>query len=246
MRMLEDWARPRGPWELTTEDLLEWTASKDWASETRRSVRSSLRGFYTWGLTTRRIGPDNPATDLPAVKPRPPMPRPCDEDVLIAALGQAPAREKLMLWLAAQCGMRRGEVAQVHPRRDVFPDLLRYSMVVHGKGSKPRVIALPELLGGMLARHAREDGGYLFPGQIDGHLSPSWVGRVVSRRLAQGWTMHSLRHYFATYSYAKDNDLLAVQQQLGHSSPAVTQTYIAVPPTAKQRLVDHIESRLSA
>ena len=56
MRMLQEWARPRGPWELTTEDLLEWTASKDWSSETRRSVRSSLRGFYTWGLTTRGSG----------------------------------------------------------------------------------------------------------------------------------------------------------------------------------------------
>jgi integrase len=246
MRMLQEWARPRGPWELTTEDLLEWTASKDWSSETRRSVRSSLRGFYTWGLTTSRIGPENPSSGLPAVKPRPPMPRPCDDDVLALALHQAPAREKLMLWLASDCGMRRGEVARVHPRHDVFPDLLRYSMIVHGKGDKPRVIALPEMLGTMLARHGREDGGFLFPGQIDGHLSPSWVGRIVSRRLAEGWTMHTLRHYFATWAYAKEHDLLAVQQQLGHSSPAITQSYIAVPPTAKQRIVDHVAGRLSA
>lgn len=245
IRMLGEWVAPRGPWELGTEDLLAWTASKEWKPSTRRSVRSSLRGFYTYGLTVRRIV-ENPSTDLPQIRTERPRPRPCDETMLKAAIAAAPARDVWMLRLAAECGMRRGEVAQVHPRRDVFADLLRYSMTVHGKGGKLRVIALPEHLGTALASYAREHDGFLFPGQVEGHLSPAWVGRVVSRWLDDGWTMHTLRHYFATESYRETKDLLALQEQLGHASPATTQVYVEVPRTAQQRLVDHIAGRLSA
>ena len=243
--MLGRWAQDRGPWDLGTGDLEAWTASKDWASSTRRSVRSSLRSFYTWGLTVRRIG-WNPASDLASIKTMKPVPHPCDLDVLKAAVAAAPAREVLMIRLSAECGLRRGEVAQVHPRRDVQPDLLRSSLLVHGKGGKQRLIPLPEMLGAELARFARDEPGYLFPGRIEGHLSPAWVGRVVSRWLAEGWTMHSLRHFFATQTFWQTRNLLAVQQQLGHASPATTQDYIAPRLTDQQELVDYAAALLSA
>lgn len=243
IRRLGVWAAPRGPWELSTDDLLAWTGSKDWKPTTRRSVRSSLRGFYTWGLTSRRIS-ENPSTELPAIRAPRPRPRPCDMKMFKAAIKAAPARDVWMLRLAAECGMRRGEVAQVHPRRDVIVDLLNYSLIVHGKGGKTRVIALTEHLGAALATEARKNDGYLFPGRIDGHLSASWVGRVVSSWLDDGWTMHTLRHMFATSVYRKTRDLLAVQAHLGHESPATTQIYVEVERSAQQQLVDSMAELL--
>jgi site-specific recombinase XerC len=44
-----------------------------------------------------------------------------------------------------------------------------------------------------------------------------------------GWSMHKLRHRFATRGYAGTGDLLAVKEALGHASVATTQLYTAVP-----------------
>ncbi len=41
---------------------------------------------------------------------------------IIAALHKATERERVMVRLAAECGLRRGEIAKVHSR-DVMDDL---------------------------------------------------------------------------------------------------------------------------
>ena len=52
-----------------------------------------------------------------------------------------------------------------------------------------------------------------------------------------GWSMHSLRHRFATVAYAHDRDLLTVQALLGHASPGTTQRYVVAPGEAARRTV---------
>jgi site-specific recombinase XerD len=68
----------------------------------------------------------------------------------------------------------------------------------------------------------------LFPGRNGGHVTPEWVGELCANALPNGWTLHALRHLFATKAYAATHDLRAVQILLGHSSPSVTQRYVAV------------------
>ena len=70
--------------------------------------------------------------------------------------------------------------------------------------------------------------GYLFPGQIDGHVSPGHVGVLISRLMPEGWSMHKLRHRYASRGYAGTKDIRAVQEALGHASVATTQRYTAV------------------
>src|SRR4051794_33013642 len=67
LRMLARWAGRRSPWSLDTGDLLTWMASRDWARERRRSVRSTLQGFYRWGVGSGRTEQD-PAMQLPIVR----------------------------------------------------------------------------------------------------------------------------------------------------------------------------------
>lgn len=241
LRLLARWARDRGPWTLSTDDLLSWMASRDWSRDRRRSIRSALRTFYTWGVRTHRLG-ENPATDLPKVRASEPRPKPCADKVLAAAVAKAPARDVLMLRLAAECGLRRAEVAQVHTR-DIFPDLLGWSITVHGKGGKERTVAMEDDLARLLMARPR---GFIFPGRIDGHLSARWVGKVVLRWLDQGYTLHSLRHWFATTTYHQDNDLLAVQEALGHSSPDTTRRYIKLQDDRVRALSKTASARLRA
>jgi integrase/recombinase XerC len=243
LRMLARWAGRRGPWRLETDDLLEWMASRDWAQERRRSVRTTLQGFYRWGVGSGHTEHD-PAMRLPVVRPAIPRPRPCDDEVLKAAVKAAPERDVLMMRLAAECGMRRAEVAQVHTR-DVIGGSKRgeFSLVVHGKGSKERVVPLPPMLARELLRRPK---GYVFPGRINGHLSARWVGKVVGGWLDQGFTMHSLRHWFATVTYEETKDLLGVGEILGHASPETTRRYVKGSDARGRALIASAASRLSA
>lgn len=221
------------PWQATSADLLQFMAGHRWAGETRRSYRSSLRSFYRAGHAAGRIDED-PALGLPSIKPTPPRPRPVPHDDYAMALALASPRDRLMLRLAAEAGLRRAEVAQVHSR-DLLEDLGGWSLEVHGKGGKHRLVPLTE----SLARELRLlPAGWVFPGAIDGHVSAKWVGTIVGRLLPDGYSMHKLRHMFATDAYALDRDLFTVQDLLGHASPVTTRAYVLTPDGAKRATVE--------
>ena len=151
---------------------------------------------------------------------------------------RAKPRETLMLRLAAEVGMRRTEVARVHTT-DLLDDLVGWSLVVHGKGDKERVVPLP----GSLARIIQDaPWGYLFPGDWGpGHLSPAYVGKLTRDLLPGAWTMHTLRHRFGTRAYAMKSDLLLVQELLGHASPSTTRRYVELDRRRMRKLVDELE-----
>lgn len=229
---------PMPPWQVNGDLLLAYFAAQEWAPETRRGRRATMRSFYGAAARRGRITTD-PSQDLPSVKPAQPKPRPAPDEVLRQTLAAASPRERLMVRLAAELGLRRAEVAVVHAR-DIVPDLVGWSLVVHGKGRKDRRIPLPDGLAATLRAEAA--GGWLFPGQDGGHLSPRWVGKLLTRIMPDGWTMHALRHRFATRAYALNRDLFVVQDLLGHSSPATTRVYVALPRENLRATVERLAS----
>lgn len=216
-----------GPLETrTTEALMSFMATPAWSREYRRSMRSTLRAYYGW-LTASGRREDNPALDLPSVKPSPPAPRPTPQRAYDSALRSAPARVLLMIRLSAEAGLRRGEVAAIG-QGDLIDDLLGSSLIVHGKGGKERIVPLSDDLARLVEDGLRESL-WLFPStDPERHLTAAHVGKLVSAELPAGVTMHSLRHRFATRVYNATTDLLTTQQLLGHSSPATTQAYVAL------------------
>lgn len=150
---------------------------------------------------------------------------------------RAKPREKLILRLAAEVGMRRAEVARSHSR-DLMEDLVGFSLIVHGKGGKNRIVPLPQSLGRTLSTLE----GYYFPGNDDGHLSPRYVGKLIRDLLPGDWTMHTLRHRFGTRAYALTSDLLLVQEMLGHASPTTTRRYVEYDRTRMRAAVEELAS----
>lgn len=217
------------PCQVTTQHLVGFLSRSSWAPETRKSARTSVRGFYRWLHGTGVIEHD-PAHDLPTVRVPTGVPRPAPEHVVSEALASADHRVRLMVALAAYGGLRAGEIARVHTR-DIVDGRLR----VHGKGGKQRDVPLaPQLL---LALPA-DRPGWVFPNDRGGHLSPAYVTRLVSRALPEGWTAHTLRHRLATRAYAGTRDLLAVSALLGHSRPETTRRYVQLPDDAIRAAVD--------
>lgn len=212
----------KSPWDVTQDDIIRWMISRNWSAQTRQSSRSSVIMFYRWAATEGLVASD-PAASLPRIRTPKAGPRPTPTEVYVDALRGADERDRLMIRLGALGGLRRAEIAQVRGSDLGDGDVLR----VVGKGNKVRLIPIvdPELL-----RALRNAGsGYLFPGQINGHISPGHVGVLLSRALGNGWTGHTLRHRCATRAFAGTRDLLAVQHLLGHASPVTTQIYTALP-----------------
>jgi len=133
-----------------------------------------------------------------------------------------------MIMLGAYEGLRVSEIARAHSD-DIVGGVLR----VVGKGGKVRHVPLHPIVLAALPTHC----GWMFPGQIDGHVSARWVTELISRAFPDGWTAHKLRHRFASATYLVDRDLLAVQQLLGHESVETTRIYTLIPDDALSRAV---------
>ncbi|HEY0701064.1 MAG TPA: tyrosine-type recombinase/integrase [Micromonospora sp.] len=220
---------------MTGPALVAWHQDQAWAIETRRAHRTTQRRFYGWAVTQGLIE-CSPALALPPVRPATPRPRPTPDQAYRAALAAAGPRERLMIRLAAEAGLRRAEVAAVHPERDLVEDLDGWSLWVHGKGGRDRLVPLPASLAAALLRLP---AGWAFPGDDGGHLSPRWVGRLVTDLLPGEWTMHSLRHRAGTRWWrTSGGDMFAVQELLGHASPVTTRVYVRVDADRLRRTVE--------
>ena len=79
----------------------------------------------------------------------------------------------------------------------------------------------------------------LFCSQKGGHLDRTWLFRIVKSVLLKAGieeSVHTLRKTGGTHYYIKSNyDLIATQQFLGHSDPAVTRKYINMTPEQLER-----------
>jgi integrase/recombinase XerC len=222
----------RAPYDVTAEQIVEWFGRQDWQPATRRFYRAAARSFYRWAYRAGHVATYIP-DEIPTVRERPPAPRPVTDDAWHHAIAAADPRVTVMLRLAAEAGLRRSEVAQVHTR-DVVDGVGGAQLVVHGKGDKIRFVPISDALAAVLRAGAAghtpgmPTPGWLFPTGVGGHLTPDHVAELVVRVLPDGWSMHKLRHRFATRAYRGSRNLRAVQALLGHASIATTERYTAV------------------
>lgn len=213
------------PRDVTTPALIDVIGRPGIGAEHRRGLRSSLVVFYRWALSCGIVDSD-PTAALPLIRPETPRPQPAGDEIWRLLMDTPDPRTRLMALLAGEAGLRRAEVAQVHTD-DLIAGGEGPELIIHGKGNKQRVVPITVTLATEIANFS-PFGGYLFPGKIDGHISADRVGHLVSKVMPKGWSMHKLRHRFATRGYAGTGNLRAVQEALGHASVATTQRYTAV------------------
>lgn len=224
------------PGAVTEGQLTAWFAAQPgWKSaETRRSYRNTIHDFYKWAYQNRRIKLPDILDALPTVPSPKAAPRPTPEFVVRESIDGSDSRVALMLRLAAENGLRRAEVAQVHTDDVGWSAAGLPQLQVHGKGNKIRIIPISEDMAAAILQGAAghtdsaPSTGWLFPGQVDGHLSPRYVGKLCTKAMPGIWTLHTMRHRFAAQAYRATRNLRAVQELLGHESVATTQRYVPV------------------
>lgn len=227
----------REPWSVTTRDLEVVLGAEHWSRDTARSNMNAWKSFFDFLIATHDFPiHDNPVAGLGTISATRGRPRPAPVDAIAEAVAKAPDRVRLMIYLGAEVGLRRAEIAGIHTR-DLFLDADGGMMLrVLGKGSKIRELPLSDRIAGLLRDIP---AGWVFPshhrGIDDGtpaarHIGPIRVGELVREALPAGVTTHMLRHRFASEYYkATGYNIRAVQEMLGHSSVATTQIYTEVP-----------------
>lgn len=222
------------PAGLSLAMIVDICAHANWSNDHRKGIRASLNSFFEFCVANDLAG-INPAAAMPKVAGDSPRPRPATDEIWRELLANAAPRERMMARLAGEAGMRRAEVAVCH-RDDLIQDVGGYALLVHGKGGKQRVVPITDGLAQAIRDHCA--AGFLFPGAVDGHVAAHHVGKLLSALMPDGWSMHKLRHRFATLGFAGTGDLLAVRDALGHASVATTQIYTAVARQGVRRVAE--------
>ena len=152
-------------------------------------------------------------------------------------------RDRAMITLALPCGLRVSELVGMR-QQDV--ELDRGLLLVHGKGSKQRWVALDETCCSMLQQFPTSRRGLVWLTRDAQPLSRRRAERnmeEIAKRAGLHAHWHRLRTTFATRFLNETHDLESLQTLMGHASPDVTARYAAY--TRQQRALDQMR-RLDA
>lgn len=209
--------------QINREDIERWLDARPGiASKTRYTEISHIAAFFKWAIREEHLEVD-PTMRITRPKVKQGLPRPIATDDLRRAIAQAPTAElAAMLYLAAYGGLRCAEISQMEAG-----DLLETHdppvMIVHGKGSKDRIVPIHPELPEHLRRHGLPLRGRVFPGCPPWRVSHMIRGHLIACGIQA--SAHQLRHWFATECYGLCGDLRLTQELLGHASPATTAIY---------------------
>ena len=147
-----------------------------------------------------------------------------------------------MLYLAYGSGLRSGEILNLKVH-DLHLEN-KHIWVRKGKGNKDRVVVLSQTSIDLVVRYFQETkpAYWLFEGQIKGKpysaksLSMVFKRALEKAGLTQNYTLHSLRHSFATHPYEQGVDILKIQRQLGHADLKTTLIYTHLSNQASSQI----------
>lgn len=174
------------------------------------------------------------------------LPKVMSQDEVLAILSASGnLKHRCMLSLIYSSGLRAGELIKLKvtdinwERRQVF--------IRKGKGKKDRVSLLSNTLQQILRDYlqAYKPVDYLFAGQWGDQYTTSSLRSIFKQAMytagiRKPFTLHCLRHSFATHLLEAGTDLRYIQTLLGHESSKTTEIYTFV----SQNALDKIQSPL--
>lgn len=246
---LDRWLGDTALMDATPEQLEAWQRSLRVCASSVQTYTSHVCAFYRWAHGANLIAVDPSARLVqPKIKRR--MPRPIPDDHLDLALMAAPIGSDMHAWLllAGYCGLRAGEIA-VMERSDFRPDGDGGAfLTVHGKGGKQRIVRVPPIVLERLSNQMSQPG-VMFRRPEGGPVTPNYVSVTSSEFLANlklPYTLHTLRHRFATALLEAGVDIRYIQEALGHQSLSTTMVYLGYSARRGAAGVDALASRLCA
>lgn len=241
IRAWQRWCDERGGlWAQSAEDVQQFLDGRQIVAKTRYGWLSNLGCFYRWAIDAGATDSD-PTARIPRPKMRRSLPRPIPDGDLAVAISLAPPTERAWLSLAAYSGLRCAEIAGLQ-RADIIEDGAMVRVI--GKGNRERVVPLHPEAHAAIRGHGLPRRGHLFLRPSGGPYTAALLSRHGNQYLTGigvDATMHQLRHWFGTRTYALCQDIRVVQELMGHSSPVTTAGYAAFSQEVASRVVGRLE-----
>lgn len=216
-------------------------SERDNSAATRARKLSSIKGFYKYLTSKKKLFEKNPADDIgtPAQKKRLPKYLSLNESIELLKNIQSDfyERDYCIITLFLNCGMRLSELVNINIT-DIHDD---GTIRIVGKGDKERLVYLNDACISALRRLCEEraklpdlqDKKALFVSARTGkRLSARRVQQIVDDCLktaglsGKGYSTHKLRHTAATMMYQEGHvDMLALKEILGHAHVSTTEIY---------------------
>lgn len=225
------------------------------SASSRARKLSSLKAFFKWAKANGFVV-ENPVENVesPKLPHREPKAMSVSEveEVMVAVRSDATTesamfRDIAILHLLFATGIRRAEVVNIK-LKDL--DLQDGSLLVHGKGSKERIVYFNDttraILSEFVLSHRKlmkpaETSEFLFVSRQSEKISLCQVNNIINRHFEtaglrdKGYTVHTTRRTFATSVYRNCGDIMAVKELLGHSSVSTTMRYVSISDDAKKK-----------
>jgi integrase/recombinase XerD len=225
-----------GPTEIQPENIIEFTTRPGVSTASRATYHASIRAYHDWLVRTGQR-PDNPTLKTPRPKRPKGLPRPVPDAKLANLLaGVNRRRTRMMIMLAAFCGLRVHEIAKI---RGEDVDLAAQVLFVNGKGGKVAAIPLHQEVADLAEEFPRE--GWWFPSYVlDGPVRPGSVSKAIHKTMVRNGVAgkpHQLRHWYGTTLVRNGVDLRTVQELMRHESLATTQIYTQVSDLQRRNAI---------
>lgn len=223
---------------------------------TRRRKSSALRGFFKYISDNMGYIDHNPTANLELAGTKTKLPRylTLEQSVqlLQAVEGENAARDRCILTLFLNCGLRLAELCALNIS-DV--DLEARTMVVTGKGNKQRMLYLNDACVEAILAYLQVRPHDSLKGDARAALFVSRLGKRIGRQSVQlmvyrylekigldgqHYSVHKLRHTAATLLYQHAHvDPLVLKEMLGHENLSTTQIYTHVDNRQVREAIDN-------
>ncbi len=196
---------------------------KKLSKATASSILSVLKSFFSFMLQSELV-PADPTRGISPIKIDKKAPVYLTQDEMKELINTAKGeRDNLMVKMLYATGVRVSELVNIK-RQDI--DLARGTIKVFGKGSKERVVLIPDEMRTQVEAYC----GPLKEEERLFDLTPRMIQLEIKKlaRLAninKKVTPHKLRHSFATHMLQNGGNVVAIQKLLGHTSLNTTQIY---------------------
>ena len=208
---------------ITVADVQSYYNKK--RNETTNSTANRYVGFLSAIFNRARVWGDfhggNPCSMVQKGRESSHRLRYLTSEEMERLLAAAHSRLYPVLMCALLTGMRRGEILNLTWENVSLDQDTLY--ILKSKSGKPRELPIPSKLRGVLLGLGPKANGPVFD------LPVIMLRRYFAQALKDagifGFRFHDLRHSFASHFLMRTNDLPALQNLLGHSSPVMTQRY---------------------
>lgn len=235
--------------KIQKSDIIAFTIylgeNKKNCSNTRHRKIAAIKAFYDWLYKKYSVfkGKTNPTKTLPSVEKIMRMPKYLKledakkiQNIFNISNSRYYIRDNTIISLFLASGMRLSELSNIKIK-DI--DFSKKNVQIIGKGNKERIVYLTDKIIKQLkkyldTRQIIDANEYLFINNKNTKLSNRSIENICDRAFKlvgindKKYTVHTLRHTFATYIYKQTKDILVVKEILGHETINATMIYLHI------------------